>query len=77
MDYVLEHNEKPKSVYTFAKANNFEESKFYEFFGTFEAIEKHIFKAFFDNTITALNKSEDYQSFDATKQIIKFLFYIF
>ena len=26
MDYVLEHNENPKSVYAFVKANNFEET---------------------------------------------------
>lgn len=35
MDYVLEHNQQPKSVYTFAKHNNFEEFKFYEFFANF------------------------------------------
>ena len=40
MDYVLEHNENPKSVYAFAKANNFEEAKYYEHFGSFEAVEK-------------------------------------
>ncbi|HIC32200.1 MAG TPA: TetR/AcrR family transcriptional regulator, partial [Flavobacteriaceae bacterium] len=64
MDYVLEHNEQPKSVYAFAKENNFEEAKFYEHFGNFEAIEKGIFKAFYDNTINALEASEDYQNFE-------------
>jgi hypothetical protein len=77
MDYVLEHNEQPKSVYIFSKANNFEEAKFYEIFASFEAIQKHIFKAFFDNTIIALNKSEDYHSFDARHKLLSFYFTFF
>ncbi len=77
MDYVLEQNELPKSVYAFAKTNNFEESKFYEYFGSFEGIEKHVFKAFFDNTIKVLHKSEDYQSFDAQNKLLSFYFTFF
>ncbi|WP_299390595.1 TetR family transcriptional regulator C-terminal domain-containing protein [uncultured Gelidibacter sp.] len=77
MDYVLEHGKQPKSVYIFSKANNFEESTFYEHFGSFEAIEKHIFKAFFDNTILVLNESEDYQLFDARNKLLSFYFTFF
>jgi len=77
MDYVLEHNEQPKSVYSFSKANSFEESKFYEFFGSFEAIEKHVFKAFFDNTMVVLDKSEEYLSFDARNKLLSFYFTFF
>jgi hypothetical protein len=77
MDYVLEHNENPKSVYAFAKVNNFEESKFYEHFDSFETIEKHVFKAFFDNTMTTLIKSEDYISFDARNKLLSFYFTFF
>ncbi len=77
MDYVLEHNEHPKSVYIFAKSNNFEESKFYEFFSSFETLEKHIYKIFFDNTIKVLYKSEDYQTFDARNKLLSFYFTFF
>ncbi|HLW14486.1 MAG TPA: TetR family transcriptional regulator C-terminal domain-containing protein [Flavobacteriaceae bacterium] len=77
MDYVLEHNENPKSVYAFAKENKFEEAVFYDFFGGFEAIEAHVFKAFFDNTINVLNKSEDYLSFDARNKLLSFYFTFF
>ena len=77
MDYVLEHNHQPKTVYTFAKANNFEEQKFYEFFSSFETIEKHIFKAFFDNTHNALEQNEDYLSFDARNKLLSFYFTFF
>ena len=77
MDYVLVHNEQPKSVYIFSKENNFEEANFYGYFASFEAIQKQIFKAFFDNTIIALNKSEDYQSFDARNKLLSFYFTFF
>lgn len=77
MDYVLEYNENPKSVFAFAKANNFEESKFYEFFGSFEAIEKHVFNAFYSNTVRVLDKSEDYKSFDARNKLLSFYFTFF
>lgn len=77
MDYVLVHNQQPKTVYAFAKANNFEEQKFYDFFGSFEAVEKHIFKAFFDNTHHALEENEDYISFDARNKLLSFYFTFF
>lgn len=77
MDYVLEHGAQPKSVYIFAKNNNFDESKFYEHFGSFEAVEKYIFRAFMDNTIEVLHKSEDYQLFDARNKLLSFYFTFF
>lgn len=77
MDYVLEHGSQPKSVYIFAKTNNFDESNFYEHFGTFEAIEKHVFRAFFDNTVMVLQQSNDYQLFDARNKLLSFYFTFF
>lgn len=77
MDYVLEHGAPPKSVYMFAKTNNFEESKFYEHFGTFEAVEKRIFRVLFEDTLKLLNKSDDYQLFDARNKLLSFYFTFF
>lgn len=77
MDYVLTHNHKPNSVYAFAKDNNFEEQKFYEYFSSFEILEQSIFKIFFDHTLAVLEKSEDYQSFDARNQLLSFYFTFF
>ena len=77
MDYVLEHNAHPTSVHSFAKANNFEEAEFYKYFGNFEALEQSIFQAFFDNTHNILEKSKDYQSFDARNKLLSFYFTFF
>lgn len=77
MDYVLEHDANPKTVFAFAKMNNFEEAKFYEHFASFEAIEKGIFESFFTNSINALNKSEDYKIFDARNKLLSFYYTFF
>jgi hypothetical protein len=77
MDYYLEFGEAPKSVYQFAKANEFDEKDFYALFGSFQAIENHIFKAFFDQTIQLLNKSEEYQNFDARNKLLSFYYTFF
>ncbi|EPR73476.1 hypothetical protein ADIWIN_1506 [Winogradskyella psychrotolerans RS-3] len=77
MDYVLTHNHKPNSVYAFAKDNNFEEQKFYEYFSSFEILEQSIFKIFFDHTVAILEKSEDYQSFDARNKLLSFYYTFF
>jgi len=77
MEYVLDHDKKPKSVYSFSKAKKFEEATFYEHFGNFEALEQSIFKAFFDNTIAVLEKSDDYKSFDARNKLLSFYYTFF
>ena len=77
MDYVLEHDENPKTVFTFAKENNFEESKFYAHFASFEAVEKGIFEAFYSNSVKVLNISEDYEIFDARNKLLSFYYTFF
>lgn len=77
MSYVLENEVSPKSVYAFAKASNFEESIFYNYFGSFESLEKAIFKAFFNNALQALENSEEYPTFDARNKLLSFYFTFF
>jgi hypothetical protein len=77
MDYYLENGEAPKSVYQFAKVNKFEEKDFYQFFGSFEAIDNYVFKAFFDQTVKLLEKSEEYGTFDPRNKLLSFYFTYF
>ena len=77
MEFVLENNHQPKSVFSFAKEHNFEEADFYKFYGSFETIEAAIFLEFFNHTITVLNKSEDYESYDAKNKLLSFYFTFF
>ena len=77
MDYVLEHGKRPNTIYVFAKQNNFEEQRFYEIFGSFDAVEQSIFKAFFDNTLKALEKSDDYGFFEPRNKLLSFYYTFF
>ncbi len=77
MDYTLEHNEKPKSVFHFGKENNFTEAEFYTFFGTLESIEKEIFNMFFEKTVELLYKDENYQGYDMRTKLLSFYFTYF
>jgi Tetracyclin repressor-like, C-terminal domain len=77
MNEVLEKGEKPKSVYHFAKENNFSEAEFYTFFGTLEGLEKEIFRLFFVNTIDLLHKNTDYLEYDMKNKMLSFYFTFF
>ena len=77
MSYVLENESSPKSVYAFAKAYNFDESLFYSYFGSFESLEKAIFKTFFNNAMQAIETSEEYTTFDTRNKLLSFYFTFF
>jgi hypothetical protein len=77
MEYTLEHDAAPKSVYIFAKKYNFQEEIFYKYFGNFDALEQTIFITFFDNTITLLEKSDDYKSYESRNQLLSFYYSFF
>ncbi|RTY87921.1 TetR/AcrR family transcriptional regulator [Flavobacterium sp. GSP27] len=77
MNYVLEHSEKPKSVYHFTKINDFTETEFYAFFGTIESIEKEIFKMFVEKTTDLLNKNKEYEMYDMKSKMLSFYFTFF
>jgi len=77
MDYILENNKKPNTVYQFAKAYDITEEDFYKHFASFKVLEASIFSAFFENTIQALLKSEDYKSFDARNKLLSFYYTFF
>ena len=77
MDYFLNNNEAPKTVYQFAQLNNFNEKDFYNYFGNFMAIEQYVFISFYDQSRKLLEKSEDYGSFDARNKLLSFYFTFF
>jgi hypothetical protein len=77
MEEVLEKGQKPKSIYHFAKENNFTEAEFYAFFGTLEGLEKEIFRLFFANTVDLLHKNTDYLEYDMKNKMLSFYFTFF
>lgn len=77
MNYTLENNEKPKSVFQFAQLNGFTESEFYSFFGNLESIEKEIFTIFFEKTIELLDNDLAYETYDMKTKLLGFYFTFF
>jgi len=77
IEYVLENNKQPNSVYMFSKDYNFEEKEFYNFFGSFFALEKSIFKEFHNQTISLLEKSDDYNSIKSRDKLLTYYFSFF
>jgi hypothetical protein len=64
-------------VYAFAKANNFDEQLFYDFFGSFDAVEKHVFSAFHHNTVRVIESSDDYPNYEPRHKLLSYYFTFF
>ncbi len=77
MNYRLENNGKPKSVYQFTKLNDFEETQFYSYFGTIESVEKEIFKMFLEKTVEMIQKDPNFDTYDMKSKMLSFYFTFF
>ncbi|GGG57558.1 hypothetical protein GCM10011414_29220 [Croceivirga lutea] len=77
MDYVLENDAEPKSVYKFCKDVKIDESDFYNYYGSIESIRKGIWVKFYDNTFELLDKNKEYLSFTNRDKMLTFFFTFF
>ena len=77
MDYVLEHETIPKSIYKFCKSNGIEEADFYNFFGSIEGLQKAIWNKFYTTTETLLEKNKEYESFSNKDKMLTFFYSFF
>ncbi len=77
MDYVLEHEKTPRSVYKFAKDNEMTEADFYKHFGSFEGLRKTIWEKFFDNSLNVMEKSKEYSKFSNREKLLTFFYTFF
>lgn len=77
MEYVLENEHLPKTVYRFCKDNNLTEDQFYEFFGSFEGLQKGIWNQFYDNTMSLIVRSPEFDAFTNREKLLTFYFTFF
>lgn len=77
MEDVVRQQKKPESVTQFALDNNFDEDLFYEHFKNLKHLEQDIFKAFFTHTISVLEKSEDYYTYDTRTKLLSYYYTFF
>ena len=74
MKYWLENGKKPVSIYVFAQQLNLPESEFYDAYASFDALEKDIWRAFFDETLEKLVADETYRAYGVREKLLAFYF---
>ena len=77
MDFVVEHQIKPKDIGEFCEQNNIKETDFLEHFKSLKKVEKAIFKTLFLNSLEVLYESEEFISFDNKNKLISLYFTFF
>ncbi len=77
MEYALEHEKMPKSVYKFCKDNSITEGQFYDFYGSFEGLKKGIWEKFYDNTMLVIEKSPEFDTFSTREKLLTFYYTFF
>lgn len=77
MEYVLEHETVPKSVYKFAKENKSNEEEFYKSFGSLEAIQKEIWEQFYIKSVILMQAAPEVDSFSNREKMLTFFYTFF
>jgi AcrR family transcriptional regulator len=70
----LENGKRPVSVYTFAQQLNIPEATFYDSYASFDAVEKDIWKAIFEETLEKLKDDETYRGYGVREKLLAFYF---
>ncbi|MBB5635686.1 hypothetical protein HDF26_003900 [Pedobacter cryoconitis] len=74
IDYVLTQDEKPKSVYSFVKKLKISEAEFYEFYSSFESIEKMVWVDLTVETIDAIEQQEVWSQYSSRDRMLSFFY---
>ena len=77
MDDVLEKNEEPKNVFSFCKEHKIEESEFYTFFGSIDALKQEIWVKFFENALATIHVEESFQTYSEKNKLLTLYFTVF
>lgn len=77
MNFALEHDSYPKSVFKFCKESKIKEEEFYSFFGSLDSVNKRIWNTFFSTTIDAMNSNEEYDKLSSKDKMLTFFYTFF
>ncbi len=77
MNYSLNQDHYPKSVYKFCKETEIEEKVFYKFFGSINAVKTHVWEVFYDNSMSLLEKDENFKSASSKDRLLSFYYTFF
>jgi hypothetical protein len=77
IDYVLTEGAEPKSVYIFAKKNKMTEAEFYNYFGSFKALEQNIWADAAKKTLTEIKGQEVWAEYTSREKALSFFYAFF
>ena len=61
-----------KNIFQFCQMHNIAESDFYNYYGSFDAVEAHFFELLVEKTMDTLFNSEEYMHFTAQEKLLSF-----
>lgn len=76
-EYLLINGKKPASVYKFCLDLGIKEDEFYSHFGSFEGLEKSLWKGFVEDTINRLKADKSFAAFTTREKILAFYYTLF
>lgn len=74
IEFLLTQGKRPASVYKFCLDLGIKEDAFYDYVGSFEGLEKHIWKGFIEKTISRLKTDSSFKGFTAREKILAFYY---
>lgn len=72
--YWLENGKRPVSIYTFCQQLNITETAFYDSYSSFDALDKDIWRSFFEETQDKLKEDETYRNYSVREKLLTFYF---
>ncbi len=72
--YLLRNGEPPVTVFSFCEQLELDEAQFYAEFNSFKGLERSIWEHFFEETINALEKDEEFVNYTAHEKVLSFLY---
>jgi hypothetical protein len=77
VDHLLNTGNRPPSVFKFCTDLGIKEDAFYEHFGSFEGVERQIWKSFLVKTTSRLKADKQYIDFSTREKVLAFYFTLF
>ncbi len=74
IEYLLTEGKRPVSVFKYCLDLGIKEDDFYNHFGSFDGLEKYIWKGFIDKTISRLKADESFGTFSTREKILAFYY---
>lgn len=77
MNDVLEDNHNIRNVYVFCKNNAIDETVFYSFFSSMEAVKNEVWIKFFENAVATIEKEPSYLTYSNKNKLLTLYFTFF